>query len=59
MIKEIREKVFMTMEEFADELGVSLQTVFKWEHGYCPSKKSMRKIIQFCRKYQIKINKIF
>lgn len=54
-VKKIREKAFMTLEEFANELGVTLQSVFKWEQGFTPAKKNQRKIIAFCQKYNIKI----
>lgn len=32
-IKEIRERLYMTLEEFANELGVTAQSVWNWENG--------------------------
>lgn len=33
LLKEYREKVFLTQEEFAQKLGVSYVTLNRWENG--------------------------
>jgi putative transcriptional regulator len=32
-IRELRQRLGMSMEEFAHELGTSTSTVFRWEKG--------------------------
>ena len=44
-IKLLREKMFLTQEEFADYLGVSFSSVNRWERGhYKPTMKVKRKL---------------
>lgn len=44
-IREIRSKLLLTQQEFADVLGVSFATVNRWENGWCtPTIKTQRKI---------------
>ena len=33
LIKELRNKMLLTQKEFADRLGVSFETVNRWENG--------------------------
>lgn len=55
-IKEIRVKALLTQEEFAEEIGVSISAVRKWEIGErCPSLKQQRKLLEFCKKRKIKL----
>ena len=50
-IKKIRLKKFLTQEDFAKELGVSFNTVNRWETGRAkPSIKGMKQIDEFCKK---------
>ena len=50
-IKEIRTKLLLLQNEFADELGVSLSTVQCWEQGRRHiSIKSQRKVLEYCKK---------
>lgn len=45
LIKEYREKYFLTQEDFATKLGVSFVTLNRWENGkYKPTMK-MKKIL--------------
>ena len=50
-IKKIRLKTFLTQEAFAKELGVSFNTVNRWETGkQRPSIKVMKLIDDYCKK---------
>lgn len=53
-IKKIRIKTFLTQEAFAKELGVSFNTVNRWETGkQKPSIKMMKVIDDYCKKNNI------
>ena len=53
-IKKIRLKTFLTQKAFAKELGVSFNTVNRWETGkQKPSVKVMKKIDDYCKKNNI------
>ncbi len=44
-IKQLREKMLLTQAEFAAKLGVSFETVNRWENGkHEPTMKAKRKI---------------
>lgn len=42
-IKELREKLFLTQEEFANKLNISPITVSRWESGKFEPTMKMRK----------------
>lgn len=45
LLKEYREKVLITQEEFAQKLGVSYVTLNRWENGkFEPTMKMKRKL---------------
>ena len=45
LLKEYREKVFLTQEEFARKLGISYVTLNRWENGkFEPTMKMKRKL---------------
>ena len=47
-VKALRRSVGMTMEDFAGEIGVTLNTIWKWESGYStPSRLARRRIEEF------------
>ena len=53
-IKRIRLKKFLTQEDFAKELGVSFNTVNRWETGkQKPSIKVMKTIDDYCKRNDI------
>ncbi len=53
-IKLIRQKLFLSQETFAKELGVSFATVNRWETGKTkPTYKTMKLIDEYCRKNNI------
>ena len=59
IIKKVREDLLFTQSEFARELNVSLSTVQKWEWGLInPNFKHQRKILEFCKKHEVDIEKI-
>ena len=47
-IKKIRQKSFMTQEEFASEFGVAFSTINRWENGKTvPNMKAMKQMKEF------------
>ncbi len=49
VLKLTRQKVFMTQEDFANEIQVSVATINRWENGKVkPNLSAMKKIKQFC-----------
>lgn len=58
-IKASRKKVFLTQEEYANELGVSISTIIRWEMGqYRPNLAAMKKIKAFCEKNKLSFDEI-
>ena len=48
-IKRIRQRSFLTQQEFANVIGVSFSTVNRWESGRSkPNLKAMKSINIFC-----------
>ena len=48
-IKRIRQRSFLTQQEFANALGVAFSTVNRWEAGRSkPTLKAMKSINTFC-----------
>lgn len=48
-IKRIRQRSFLTQQEFANVIGVSFSTVNRWESGHSkPNLKAMKSINTFC-----------
>lgn len=48
-IKRIRQRLFLTQQEFANVIGVSFSTVNRWESGRSkPNLKAMKNINTFC-----------
>lgn len=48
-IKRIRQRSFLTQQEFANVLGVAFSTVSRWESGRSkPNLKAMKSINTFC-----------
>lgn len=53
-IKKLRRKLFLSQEDFANELGVSYATVNRWETGKSkPTYKNMKLIDEYCKKNSI------
>ncbi len=53
-IKRIRTKCFLSQYGFADELGLSVTTVNRWETGKSkPNYNTMKLIDEFCEKHSI------
>ena len=53
-IKRIRQKAFLTQEDFAKEIGVSFATVNRWETGKAkPNLKTMKLIDDYCKRNDI------
>ena len=48
-IKRIRQRSFLTQQDFAKRLGVAFSTVNRWESGRAkPNLKAMKSINTFC-----------
>lgn len=48
-IKKIRQRSFLTQQDFAKKIGVAFSSVNRWETGRAkPNLKAMKKINTFC-----------
>lgn len=48
-VKRIRQRSFLTQQDFADKIGVAFSTVNRWESGRAkPNLKAMKSINVFC-----------
>ena len=48
-IKKIRQRSFLTQQDFAKKIGVTFSTVNRWESGRAkPNLKAMKSINTFC-----------
>ena len=55
-LKEIREKLMLTQEEFAKAVGVSYKAIQNWEQGKNePSLRYKRKLVEFCKANGIEV----
>lgn len=53
-IRQMRQKSFLTQEDFAKTLGVAVSTVNRWEMDKArPNMKAMKQIKQFCESNNI------
>ena len=58
LIKDLREKLILSQEDFAKLLNVSFSTVNRWETAkHDPTIKIKRKIIELCYKNNIDVEK--
>lgn len=58
-IKKLRQKLFLSQEEFAKELCVSVSTINRWETGKVkPNITAMKKIKNFCNKNNLKFDEL-
>lgn len=52
-LKKLREKMLLTQSEFGKLLGVSFETVNRWENGkHVPTMRAKRKINKLAEKYE-------
>jgi DNA-binding XRE family transcriptional regulator len=50
LVKELRNKLILSQQEFADLLGVSFASINRWETGrHEPTIKVKRKIVELCK----------
>lgn len=53
-IKKLRQRLFITQEDFAKEIDVAFSTVNRWEGGKAkPNLSAMKSIKEFCLKHDI------
>lgn len=58
-IKRLRQRSFMTQEEFAKELKVAFSTVNRWESGKTkPNLSAMKNMKEFCLSHDIEYTSI-
>lgn len=56
-IKKLRQKIFLSQEEFAKELNVSVSTINRWETGKAkPNLTAMKKLKCFCNKNDLEFD---
>ena len=56
LVKELRNKLILSQQEFADLLGVSFASINRWETGrHEPTIKVKRKIVELCKINGIKL----
>jgi len=56
ILKQIREKLFLTQQELADMLNVSFATINRWENDKnVPSMKGKKKIVELAKKVKLDI----
>jgi DNA-binding XRE family transcriptional regulator len=56
-IKELRNKLILTQAEFAALLGVSFQSINRWEKGkHVPTIKIKRKLASYFKEYEIEVD---
>ena len=56
-VKKMRQKIFLSQEEFAKELNVSVSTINRWETGKAkPNLTAMKKLKCFCKKNDLKFD---
>ena len=52
-LKKLREKMLLTQSEFGQLIGVSFETVNRWENGkHVPTMKTKRKINKLAEKFE-------
>lgn len=58
-IKRLRERCFLTQEDFAKEVKVAFSTVNRWEGGRArPNLKAMKNVKEFCVAHNIEYTNI-
>lgn len=57
-IKELREKLILDQQEFADLMAVDIGTVSRWERGkQKPKAVHLRRMARLSRKQELKVSK--
>ena len=55
-VSYVRQKLYLSRSEMAKELGVTEQTIYRWEQGHSnPQISSKRKLMNLCKKKKIKL----
>jgi putative transcriptional regulator len=55
-IRQVRQQLGMTQEEFAHALGITVGTVNRWENGrFRPSKLARATILEFARRHGVRL----
>ena len=58
-IKNIRQRSFLSQDEFAKEIGVAFSTVNRWEGGKSkPNLSAMKSINKYCQEHDIDFSSI-
>ena len=55
-VKALRRKLLMTQSEFAKMLGVSFESVNRWENGKCePTMSAKRKLAPYFKRFNLEV----
>lgn len=58
LVKDLRDKMILSQNEFAELLGISFTTVNRWETGrHEPTIKIKRKLVDLCKENNIDLDK--
>lgn len=58
-IKHIRQKLFLTQEDFATQIKVSVATINRWENGRSrPNMTAMKNLKSFCEQNNLSFEKL-
>lgn len=56
-VRELRDRLIMTQQEFANYLGVSFASINRWENGTNkPTTTAKRKIVELCKTNNIELD---
>ena len=59
IIKQSRQRAFLSQDAFANELEISVSTVNRWETGKVkPNLSALKKLKLFCEKYNLSFDEI-
>lgn len=54
IVKKLRKKLILSQTEFAELLGISFETINRWENGkYEPTIKMKRELTKLCKKNKV------
>ena len=59
IIKQLRQHILLSQEDFGKELGVTFATVNRWEYGKTlPNYKTLKQIEGLCQKHNLNFEDI-
>jgi putative transcriptional regulator len=59
IVKDIRQRCYLSQQAFADVIGVSFSTVNRWETGKAiPNYQTMKRLVDYCKTVGIDCNNL-